>query len=34
VIEKRHKFILVSYIDMKTIEPKSGFVVKKYFEEE
>lgn len=32
VIEIRHKYILISYIDSETGEPKSGFVVKKYFE--
>lgn len=31
VIEIRHKWLLVSYIDMETGEPKSGFVFKKYF---
>ncbi|MBQ4912797.1 hypothetical protein J8L85_00010 [Maribacter sp. MMG018] len=31
VIEIRHKYLLISYIDMETSEPKSGFVVKKYF---
>lgn len=31
VIEIRHKFLLISYLDKKTLEPKSGFVVKKYF---
>lgn len=34
VIETRHKFILVSYIDIETGEPKSGFAIKKYFEKE
>jgi hypothetical protein len=34
VIEIRHKYILISYIDAETGEPKSGFVVKKYFEKE
>jgi hypothetical protein len=32
VIEIRHKFLLITYIDKETNEPKSGFVVKKYFE--
>lgn len=32
VIEIRHKYLLISYIDNVTGEPKSGFVVKKYFE--
>jgi hypothetical protein len=32
VIEIRHKYLLISYIDKETNEPKSGFVVKKYFE--
>ncbi|MFD0991667.1 hypothetical protein [Tenacibaculum geojense] len=31
VIEIRHKYLLISYIDNVTGEPKSGFVVKKYF---
>ncbi len=31
VIEIRHKYLLISYIDFETGEPKSGFVVKKYF---
>ncbi len=31
VIEIRHKYLLISYIDKDTNEPKSGFVVKKYF---
>jgi len=31
VIEIRHKFLLISYIDIETGEPKSGFVLKKYF---
>ncbi|QKX05358.1 SH3 domain-containing protein [Aquimarina sp. TRL1] len=31
VIETRHKYLLISYIDFETEEPKSGFVVKKYF---
>lgn len=32
VIEIQHKFLLISYLDKDTGEPKSGFVVKKYFE--
>lgn len=32
VIEIRHKYLLISYIDIVTGEPKSGFVMKKYFE--
>ena len=32
VIEIRHKFLLITYIDKETNEPKSGFVMKKYFE--
>lgn len=32
VIEIRHKYLLISYLDKDTGEPKSGFVVKKYFE--
>lgn len=32
VIEIRHKFLLIAYIDKETNEPKSGFVVKKYFD--
>jgi hypothetical protein len=28
----RHKWLLVSYIDLETQEPKSGFAMKKYFE--
>lgn len=32
VIEIRHKYLLISYIDIETGEPKSGFVIKKYFE--
>lgn len=32
VIEIRHKFLLVAYIDKEINEPKSGFVMKKYFE--
>lgn len=32
VIEIRHKYILISYIDQDTGEPKSGFVIKKYFD--
>lgn len=32
VIEIRHKYLLISYIDKDTDEPKSGFVVKKYFD--
>ena len=31
VVETRHKYLLVSYIDMETLEPRSGFVLKKYF---
>ncbi len=34
VIEIRQKYLLISYIDKNTNEPKSGFVVKKYFENE
>ncbi|MFT6205766.1 MAG: hypothetical protein ACI9V1_001173 [Spirosomataceae bacterium] len=34
IIEIRHKYLLVTYLDMDTGEPKSGFVVKKYFETE
>jgi len=33
VIEIRHKWLLISYIDDETKEPKSGFVYKKYFTE-
>lgn len=32
VIEIRHKYLLISYIDIETGEPKSGFVIKKYFD--
>lgn len=32
VIEIRHKYLLVTYLDKDTGEPKSGFVMKKYFE--
>ncbi len=32
VIEIVQKYLLISYIDIETGEPKSGFVVKKYFE--
>ncbi len=32
VIETRHKYLLIYYIDKETGEPKSGFVFKKYFE--
>ena len=32
VIETRHKYLLIYYIDQETGEPKSGFVFKKYFE--
>lgn len=32
VIEIRHKFLLIIYIDKETNEPKSGFVMKKYYE--
>jgi hypothetical protein len=31
VIEIRHKYLLISYIDKDTKESKSGFVIKKYF---
>lgn len=31
VIEIRHKWLLVTYIDNETEEPKSGYVYKKYF---
>lgn len=31
VIEIRHKYLLISFIDKDTGEPKSGFVLKKYF---
>jgi hypothetical protein len=31
VIEIRHKYLLISYLDKVTGEPKSGFVMKKYF---
>lgn len=34
VIEIRHKWLLVSFLDNETGEPKSGFVFKKYFEKE
>lgn len=34
VIEIRHKYLLISYIDKDTEEPKSGFVMKKYFDVE
>ena len=34
VIEIRHKYLLISYIDKDTQEPKSGFVMKKYFDVE
>lgn len=34
VIEIRHKYLLIAYIDCVTGEPKSGFVVKKYFDVE
>jgi len=33
IIEIRHKWLLVMYIDFETGAPKSGFVYKKYFEE-
>ena len=33
VIEIRHKYLLISYIDKDTKEPISGFVIKKYFDE-
>lgn len=32
VIEIRKKYLLISYIDHETGEPKSGFVIKKYFD--
>ena len=32
VIEIRHLYLLVSYIDKSTNEPRSGFVIKKYFD--
>lgn len=32
VIEIRHKYLLIVYIDKQSKEPKSGFVVKKYFD--
>lgn len=32
VIEIRHKHLLISYLDIETGEPKSGFVTKKYFD--
>jgi len=32
VIETRHKYLLIYYIDQETGEPKSGFVFKKNFE--
>jgi len=32
VIETRNKYLLISYIDIQTTEPKSGFVLKKYFD--
>jgi hypothetical protein len=31
VLEIRHKYLLIAYIDYETGEPKSGFVVKKHF---
>jgi hypothetical protein len=34
VIEIRHKYLLISYLDKVTGEPKSGFVMKKYFKVE
>ncbi|WP_367770991.1 primase-like DNA-binding domain-containing protein [Flavobacterium sp. WC2421] len=34
VIEIRHKYFLITYLDKETQEPKSGFVLKKYFETE
>lgn len=34
VIETRHKYLLISYLDNETGEPKSGFVTKKYFDVE
>ncbi|NQY11392.1 MAG: hypothetical protein HRT71_17990 [Flavobacteriales bacterium] len=32
VIENRHKWLLISFVDFETGEPKSGFVMKKYFD--
>ncbi|OEY71729.1 SH3 domain-containing protein [Salegentibacter salarius] len=32
VVEIRHKWLLIMYIDVETGEPKSGFVFKKYFQ--
>lgn len=32
VIEIRHKYFLITYLDKDTQEPKSGFVLKKYFD--
>ncbi len=32
VIEIRHKHLLITYIDFESGEPKSGFVIKKYFD--
>lgn len=34
VIEIRHKYFLITYLDKDTQEPKSGFVLKKYFDTE
>lgn len=34
VLEIQHKYLLIAYIDKKSGEPKSGFVVKKYFKQE
>lgn len=34
VIEIRNRFLLIAYIDKETNEPKSGFVMKKYFDTE
>ena len=31
VVETWHKYLLIVYIDTQTQEPKSGFVLKKYF---
>ena len=32
VLEIRHKWLLITYVDQETKKPKSGFVFKKYFE--
>lgn len=32
IIEIQHKYLLISYLDKDNGEPKSGFVIKKYFE--